>query len=203
MKPMAALIMAAGASSRFGGCKLLADVGGRPMLQQRIDQAGEWLPEDVYVVSGAWHQALMAAKERGELSGASFLYADRWSDGLAASLVTGIHALEADYAAVLVLLADQVALERRDLARLLATFNQHNSDGHAIVCAFYQGRRGVPAIFGRKSFPRLKRLSGDQGAKAVLYESAFPVYECPLPNAALDIDYRDQLTPRNGYAWGH
>ncbi|GEN27023.1 xanthine dehydrogenase [Halovibrio variabilis] len=180
--------MAAGASSRFDGCKLLADVEGSCLLQQRIDLASGLFPEDVYVVTGAWHRELMAARAEKKLAGASFVYVDSWAKGLAASLVAGVEHLERDYEAILVLLADQVALTRTDLEQLLAAF-----DGNNIACAVYHGKRGVPAIFGAKSFARLKQLKGDQGAKAVLYESAMAVSECPMPNARWDIDSREQL----------
>lgn len=188
MKRFAVLIMAAGASSRFGGCKLLAPVEGRPLLQRTIGLAAELFPDDIYVVSGAWHGELMDAKAKGKLAGASFVYVDNWSHGLAASLVAGVKYLKSDYNAILVLLADQVALERSDLDRLLAAF-----DGDNIACGFYNDKRGVPAIFGDNSFGRLMHLRGDQGAKEVLYERSISVQECSMPNASMDIDSRDQL----------
>lgn len=185
---LAVLILAAGASTRFGGCKLLADVGGRPLLQNSIDLASSVAPDDVHVVSGAWHQALLDATSAGELTGARLVYSERWREGLSASLEAGIRHLETDYEAVLVLLADQVALTRDDLTTLLDAF-----DGGGICCGFYRGRRGVPAIFPRAVFPGLKALQGDQGAKQLLYDNLLPVRECPMPNAAMDIDTPDQL----------
>jgi CTP:molybdopterin cytidylyltransferase MocA len=188
MKRIAALIMAAGTSSRFGGCKLLADVAGQPMLQRSIDLARGLFPRHVYVVTGAWHGELMEARDKGILHGASFVYADAWAEGLSASLKAGIEYLDRDYDAVLVLLADQIALTRSNLQQLLAAF-----DGHNIACGCYDGSRGVPAIFSRGSFDRLKQLSGDRGAKPVLYDSVVPVCACPMPAASLDIDRREQL----------
>ncbi|UZD64593.1 NTP transferase domain-containing protein [Marinobacter sp. AN1] len=188
MADIAALILAGGASSRFGGCKLLAEIDGRNLLQRSIELASGVLPGHVHVVTGAWHPQLMAAKAEGRLCGAEFIHATNWSEGMAASLRAGINNLTADYRAVLVLLADQVALTRADLAALLEAF-----DGHNIACGVYGGRRGVPAVFPRSSFPRLGQLGGDQGAKAVLYESTVPVRECSMPNAQRDIDTPEQL----------
>ncbi|MEI8640626.1 NTP transferase domain-containing protein [Pseudoalteromonas sp. Hal099] len=47
--------MAAGQSSRFNGCKLIADVGNKPMICRAVDtlQGDDTLP--IYVISGAWH----------------------------------------------------------------------------------------------------------------------------------------------------
>ena len=152
---LAVLILAAGASTRFGGCKLLADVGGRPLLQNSIDLASSVAPDDVHVVSGAWHQALLDATSAGELTGARLVYSDCWREGLSASLRAGIRHLEPDYEAVLVLLADQVALTRDDLMALLDAF-----DGGGICCGFYRGRRGVPAIFPVLCSRASKRFMG-------------------------------------------
>lgn len=163
------------------------------MLQRSIELAAGLFPHDVYVVTGAWHRAVLEQEAKGNLFGASFVYVENWSDGLAASLVTGVEYIECHYDAVLVLLADQVALARSDLEQLLTAFNGNN-----IACSFYNGKRGVPAIFGRNSFARLKQLSGDQGAKAMLYEPTAPILECPIPNARWDIDSRDQLAVWTG-----
>ncbi|BEH16702.1 MAG: hypothetical protein CL581_03360 [Alteromonadaceae bacterium] len=188
MADIAALILAGGSSTRFGGCKLLAEIDGRNLLQRSIDLASGVLSGHVHVVTGAWHTQLMAAKAEGQLYGAEFIHVVDWSEGMAASLRAGINTLAADYDAVLVLLADQVALTMADLEALLEAF-----DGHNIVCGVYGGRRGVPAVFPRSSFPRLRQLVGDQGAKAVLYETAIPIRECAMPNAQRDIDTPEQL----------
>lgn len=193
MADIAALILAGGSSTRFGGCKLLAEIDGRNLLQRSIDLASGVLPGHVHVVTGAWHTQLMVARAQGQLYGAEFIHATDWSEGMAASLRTGINSLAADYNAVLVLLADQVALTMADLEALLEVF-----DGQNIACGVYGGRRGVPAVFPRSSFPRLEQLVGDQGAKAVLYESAIPVRECSMPNAQWDIDTLDQLAAWQG-----
>ena len=135
MADIAALILAGGSSTRFGGCKLLAEIDGRNLLQRSIDLASGVLSGHVHVVTGAWHTQLMAAKAEGQLYGAEFIHVVDWSEGMAASLRAGINTLAADYDAVLVLLADQVALTMADLEALLEAF-----DGHNIVCGVYGGR---------------------------------------------------------------
>lgn len=178
---LAALILAAGESSRFAGCKVLASIDGVPVLQRAIDLAWSVLPGSVFVVSGAWHEAVQSAFGDGELAGATLLHNPRWQTGLSASLAHGITALASDYDGVLVLLADQVALVPADLQALLRGF-----DGQRIHCGFYQGRRAVPAVFGRTFYPALTSLQGDQGARVLLNDPATPV-------AAIDIDTRAQL----------
>lgn len=196
MSAIAALILAAGQGARFGGCKPLARVAGGSLLQRSIDQARRLFPRDVFVVSGAWHQALEQARQAGELSGATLLHHPGWADGLGGSLAFGVSQLAPAYQGILVMLADQVAVTHRDLARLRASF-----DGGNIVCGQYGGRRGVPALFGANRFARLQALSGDQGAKALLYDEGIPVCECPMPAAAIDIDTREQLGQWRDKRW--
>ena len=185
---LAALILAAGESSRFAGCKVLASIDGVPVLQRAIDLAESVLPGSVFVVSGAWHEAVQSAFDNGELAGATLLHNPRWQTGLSTSLAHGITVLAPDSDGVLVLLADQVALLPADLQALLKGF-----DGQRIHCGFYQGRRAVPAVFGRIFYPALMSLEGDQGARVLLNDPAMPIEVIDLPNAALDIDTRAQL----------
>lgn len=185
---IAVLILAAGKSSRFSGCKLLANIDHRSMLQSRIDLGNQVLPGHVYVVSGAWHEQFLGVQATGELTGATLIRNANWSEGISSSLRAGIEFLEKKYDAALVMLADQVELAPEDLQRLLSSFNGEN-----IACSFYQEKRGVPAIFGQNSFASIKQLHGDQGAKAMLYETSIPVMECDLPSAAVDIDTKEHL----------
>ncbi|MFV8782657.1 nucleotidyltransferase family protein [Microbulbifer sp. SA54] len=182
------MIMAAGASSRFDGCKLLADINGGPMLQHVISQV-KGLVEDTFVVSGAWEQSLSMARERGALGDVTLIYSQLWRQGLGHSIAAGVAELASLYDGILVLLGDQVAVSADDIQKLLANFA-----GKDIACAYYAGKRGVPAVFGRRCFDQLRRLSGDQGAKGVLYNPELRVATCDMPAAAIDIDTEAELS---------
>lgn len=183
----AILIMAAGASERFGDCKLLAPYQGKVLLQHAIDKAQQVCPGYVFVVSGAWHEALQAA----DLSAVRWIHNSAWSQGLGSSIACGMRELAPDYDAVLIMLADQVAVSVFDLQSLLLQGSQDH-----IVCASYQEQRGVPALFGRCSFFDLLALNGDQGAKKLLYAQRYPVLEQRMPSAAKDIDTPADLPTR-------
>lgn len=179
----AVLIMAAGQASRFGSCKQLTAICGQPLLQHAIDKANIVCPNQVFVVSGAWHQTLQQAFSTQQLHSAQLLYAPNWAAGLGHSIAAGVQQIANKYEAILILLADQIAVSSTDLQQLMDT-----STGHHIACATYQEKRGVPAVFNARYFPELINLTGDRGAQKLLYTEDKKITECPMNNAIFDID---------------
>jgi len=186
---IAVLVMAAGQSSRFGGCKLLADIGGKPLLAHSITCAQTSALGDTFVVTGRWHQEI--AQWLGHQSDITvqLLRNPNWQQGLGGSIAYGVKELADRYDGILIMLADQIGLTPQDLQAL------HNAkDGRDIACAAYNNRRGAPALFGHSCFSALQQLEGDQGAKQLLYHSDFGIAELPCSNAALDIDTPADIT---------
>lgn len=184
MDRIAILILAAGASTRFGSIKQLAALGDSSLLQHSIDQANQLLPGAVYGVLGANHQQIAPS-----VSGMALIINRQWRAGMGKSIAVGIDHIEQRFDAAFILLADQPCVPTAQLKTMLDAFTGDN-----IVCSFYQGKRGVPALFPRSCFPALKQLSGDQGAKHILQQTNLPVVELPLPEAAWDIDTVEQLS---------
>ena len=179
------IILAAGASRRFGGCKLLLEYRGKTLLQHcahLVKSAS--LPAPI-IVSGAWHQPLQ--QRHPELA---LLENPNWQAGMGNSLAFAARQVSDRYDAVLVVLADQCALTPEDLNRLVDTYQQQR----AIVCSYYDQRRGVPAIFPRSALPDLQQLDGDQGARTLLRSRQEKIITVPLPHGAVDIDTRDDWT---------
>jgi len=189
---VATLIMAAGKSARFGGCKLLAPVNDVPLLWRSIDNAEQVTPGHVYVVTGAWHEAIAAACLKGGRQQTRLIHHQRWAQGLGSSIAQGVRQLydsQTQYDAILIVLADQVALTPDDLAKLTTQASQQT-----ILCAAYNSHRlGVPALFGRTHFGALMRLTGDKGAQQLLRAPGAVVKSIPMPNAAQDIDTPEAL----------
>jgi len=186
---IATLILAAGASRRFDGCKLLAPLdNGMCLLEHTLALAQSVTTGPVHIVSGAWDADIRSLFAAIPETTANVLFNPQWAQGLGCSLAFAVHALADRYDAVLVLLADQIALRPDDLTALLEPFN-----GEVIICAEYAGQRGVPAIFPKRYFAQLKQLQGDQGAKSLLNNPDQPVVTVALENAAIDIDTRTDL----------
>ncbi len=182
---LAALLLAAGAGRRFGACKQLAPLAGKPLLRHALENLATVFTDDLFVVLGAH-----ADEIRPQVAYlAAIIEHDGWEAGLGTSIARGVDAVErADsYDGVLIALADQPALTSDDFGQLLAAF-----DGNRIVATDYGDRAGVPAVFPAACFARLRQLSGDRGAQAMLQAEA-DILRIALPAAALDVDRAEDL----------
>ena len=181
-----AVILAAGASRRYGSPKQLASYRGETLVARSVRLAHEAGTEALWVVlgyrAGPIHRAL---QESGATSvDTNTVRNPRWRDGMGRSLACGVRALDRSARAVLVCLADQPLLTAEDLVTLVAAWR---ASPRAMVASRYAGKLGVPAIFPRSHFRALKSLSGDRGAQALL-TSSNNVISVPTPSAAADID---------------
>ena len=180
--PLHIVVLAAGASRRFGSPKQLFPVRGRPMLSRTIQLATRVAGRSVTVVLGA-HESQLSELVR--TSGATIVVNRHWSEGLASSIRAGILSLPADCAGAMLMLGDQFALRRVDLQRLANAWRRAPS---CTVAAQYAGVLGAPAIFPRARFGQLAALRGDHGAQSLLRDPADGVVPVPMEKAALDLD---------------
>jgi molybdenum cofactor cytidylyltransferase len=181
MKPeIAALVLAAGSSSRLGQCKQLLQLRGETLIHRVARQALSCCPGSVICVLGAEHAAVAAAVE--DLAVQTCLNQD-WKSGMASSLRSGIAALPDTVAGVMVLVCDQHRIEAIDLKRLLTAWS-----ADSIVAAFYGSALGVPAIFPRRLFGQLSELQGDQGARNLLRSGTEIPAAVEMPAAGFDLD---------------
>lgn len=181
------LVLAAGAARRFGAPKQLARLGGEALLQRAVARATEVAGSAVTVVLGA-HAAAITPLLRH--SGVTVVINRQWEEGLASSLRAGITNLPPGSEAVLVTLADQAAITRFDLQRLIETWR---AQPDWAVAASYAGQVGVPAIFPASTFAALLALRGDVGARPVLAALADRCVRVPMPGAAVDVDTPEDL----------
>jgi CTP:molybdopterin cytidylyltransferase MocA len=182
-----AIVLAAGASTRFGSPKQLVRIAGRPLLHTAVTRASEVTGSALIVVLGC------GAAELGALlkhSPGSVVINQDWREGLASSIRAGIARLPLTCAGALLLLADQPAVSTDDLKRLAGTWRKQPQ---YIAAALYAGTVGVPAIFPRSLFPELAQLRGDAGARILLRRNAARVVRVPMPSAAIDVDTPEDL----------
>jgi molybdenum cofactor cytidylyltransferase len=185
---VAAIILAAGASSRLGSPKQLIQYNGEALLARAIRIALEAGFDPVIAVLGAERESIRAAVDN---TGAVFVDNDLWQDGIASSIHAGIRALDQTSQAVLIMSCDQPKLSADHLHRLLDTFASQPQP--AITASFYAGVRGVPAVFPAGAFPYLMQLSGDAGARKLLVNPPCPVIEIPCAGGEIDIDTPEDL----------
>lgn len=182
-----AIVLAAGASTRFGSPKQLVRIGGRPLLHTVVARTAEVTGNALIVVLGAGAGQLAPLLRH---SPGSVVINRHWREGLASSIRAGVARLPPTCAGVLLVLADQAAVTSDDLKRLAGTWRRRP---RCIVAALYAGTAGAPAIFPRATFAELAALRGDSGAKAVLHRSPDRVVRVPMPSAELDLDTPEDL----------
>ncbi|MGQ3354289.1 MAG: NTP transferase domain-containing protein [Phreatobacter sp.] len=193
---IAAIVLAAGRSTRMGGPnKLLAEIAGRPLVRHAAEAAlGAGLAA-VLVVTGHQEAAVRAA-----LAGlpVRFVHNADFAEGLSTSLRSGIAALGEDIDGAVVLLGDMPRISSGLVGRLAAAFAP--AEGRHIVVPVAGGRRGNPVLWGRRFFAELLKVSGDQGGRAVLAGAPEVVAEVPAEtdDVHLDLDTPEALAAAGG-----
>ncbi len=177
---IAAVLLAAGGSSRLGRPKQLLEHDGEPLVRRAARAALGAGVDELVVVTGAEAAAVEAALDGLPLRR---VRNDDWRQGLGRSIACGVEAVAAD--AVLLLLADQPAVDAALLRELLAA----GREGHRRVACAYAGGLGVPALFaGGADREALLALEGDGGARGLLAADRTSVHAIPAEQAAFDVD---------------
>lgn len=153
------VIMAAGAGSRFGSNKLLADFRGEPLFRRALDAVPEGLFCRVRVVTGYDPVAALAAARGFEVT-----ENDRPELGISRTIRLGLQELD-ECDGVLFMTADQPLLSAGTIGRLAAQFRREPG---CIAAAACHGKRGNPCLFPRSLFPELLTLEGDTGGSRVI-----------------------------------
>lgn len=186
-----ALVLAGGAGSRFGGPKLLAPFRGGLLLDAALDAALAAPVGGVVLVTGAGAEAVGAAanalaRRRARADRLVLAHAPDHAEGLSASLKAGLSALPADCEGVAVFLGDMPDIPAGLVARLAGRLTA----GRLAAAPVHEGRRGHPVMMRSALFPRLRALTGDAGAGAVLagLGEALALVETGDPGVLRDID---------------
>jgi molybdenum cofactor cytidylyltransferase len=180
---VAAIVLAAGRSSRMGRNKLLLDLEGKPILCHAVDQALDAGLREVVVVSG--HQASKIRDALGDRP-VKVIEAREHKLGMSASLKAGIRALNPKTEAALVMLGDMPQVSASLIRRLIAAYNP--LEGRSIVAPTVEGKRGNPVLFDRRYFPEMLELEGDVGARHLIGAHDDQVAELAVDDAAVFTD---------------
>jgi molybdenum cofactor cytidylyltransferase len=180
---VAAIVLAAGRSTRMGAeNKLLADIGGRPMVRRVADAALAGPARPVLVVTG--HQADDVAAALAGLD-VTLVGNPDYATGLASSLKAGIRAVPGECEGALVLLGDMPRIAPAHIGRLIQAFA---AAPDAIIVPVHGGRQGNPVLWPRRTFPELLLLDGDAGAKRLIAAHPADVRAVEMGSTAIFVD---------------
>jgi molybdenum cofactor cytidylyltransferase len=183
---VAAVILAAGRSTRMGGPnKLLAELGGKPLVRIVTEQALASKAKGVIVVTG--HQAGEVEKALRGLK-VTFVHNPDFAAGLASSVKAGIAAVPTGADGAVICLGDMPLIDSQLIDRLIEAFAPDR--GQLIALPVSDGRRGNPVLWARRFFNELMTLDGDIGARHLIAKHGEAVAEVPVEGhgAFLDID---------------
>jgi molybdenum cofactor cytidylyltransferase len=168
-----AILLAAGRGSRFDASgarnKLLAPLGNAtPLAVQAARNLLACRPPLVAVVAVVAEPDLPGNELASALAAAGCVvtHCPTAHEGMAASLIHGIHYAEQQYApqGFLLALADMPGIAPTTIGALVQAGNPE----HSICAPYWQGQRGHPVWFARSHLPALCALTGDMGARALL-----------------------------------
>lgn len=187
---VAAVILAAGSSSRLGFPKQLVVHQGATLLRRTVEAALSSVCTPVLVVLGAF-----ADRIAPELDGLPVqkIVNEKWTQGMGSSVRAAIStvAVLPSLEAVIVSVCDQPFLSS---AIFDALENRYRSSGFPIIASAYQDVLGVPALFDRVMFPELMQLEDASGAKAIIRRHPAGVESVLFPDGHIDIDtQQDQM----------
>ena len=196
MQQIAAIILAAGTSSRMGAEKntLILSLQGRPLLTYVIEAVLGSHARPIILVLG--HQANEVREHiQAYQDQLTIIENPAYSQGLSTSMQAGLRVLLSEKentsqhspTGAIFLLGDQPMLTPRLIDKLLTLREQ---TGKRIVVPRYQGQRGNPVVFSLDLASELMQVRGDEGGRSVLkrYPEEIATLEIDTPTANVDVD---------------
>lgn len=182
----AAVLLAAGSSSRLGLPKQSVMLDGVSLVRRAALELLKLDPISVTVVTGSGGDAV-----KKDLSGLRTLIAhnEDWAQGIGSSIACGARHVDEDTDGILISLCDQWKVDARDLGAIVSAWQ---SDISRIVSASWFDDEafiyGAPTLFPRKYIRELQKLTDDRGAKSLIGRNREKVNFVTVENAAFDLD---------------
>ena len=193
VKPTAGIILAAGASTRYGEPKQLLRLKDKCLLEWVLDAALNSALNSVVLVLGYAHKRIRKALGEKLLhSRLSVAINSQYKKGQSISLHIGLSKVKDDYPAVMFLLGDQPMFNAATIDILLERFWADDKD---ICVPIYRGKRKTPAIFRRRFYNQLMEIKGDTGARQLIDDNPARVLAVEIDNPIcfFDIDTRQDF----------
>ena len=179
---IAALVLAAGTSTRMGRPKPTLPLEGGLMLEKVLGTLRRSKIDRVVVVLGADKEEV---KRKVKFQGETVLFNRRYKLGMGGSLKVGLKAVEQTADAVLVALGDQPFVSPATIDRLVDAYVASRA---LVIAPLYRGFRGNPILFDKSLFPQIMRISGDRGAKSVVEANRGKLMEVEVEDRGVVFD---------------
>jgi molybdenum cofactor cytidylyltransferase len=171
---VAAIVLAAGGSTRMGRPKALLPIGTGTVLSTIVEKVLHAAVDRLVLVLGHEAEAVRTRAGLPDDPRLRVVVNEGWANGLASSLAAGLEASR-DAAAALVVLGDQPGIDPGTIERLLDAWRV----GAPIAAVGHAGRVIHPVLFDRSLFAELLLLKGDVGARDILRAHAGEVVKVP------------------------
>lgn len=189
--PIAAVVLAAGASRRFGEAnKLLATIEGCPLVVRAINTLIEGGVADIVVVTGHDREAIEAAVRGRPVH---LAHNAVWESGMGSSIGAGIRAADGWASGAFIVPGDMPTMTVQLIAALIAAFEGAGRD-RIVFPTTESGEQRNPVLWPRRYFPELCKLPPDAGAKALLRTAQ---QDCVPVTFDSDAALRDIDTPHD------
>ncbi|MFC1688039.1 NTP transferase domain-containing protein [Pseudomonadota bacterium] len=182
----AAILLAAGSSSRLGQPKQMVEIDGESLVRRASRLLLNLNPVSVTVVTGYHSEDVM--QELLDLP-LRVVKNDDWEQGQGGSIARGTFDISEEPDGVLITMCDLWKIKKTDLTTLIKAWSSDIS--RINVSSWFEGESiiyGPPALFPRKYIRELKQLRGNHGARSIIAQNRSEVRFVEMENAAFDLD---------------
>ncbi len=185
---LAAVILAAGESSRMGSPKALLSYRGRPFLEHLLEVTRQPRVGLTRVVLGATADQIQS---QFQIDPRMLVVNPNWRQGQLSSLQAALRSLPAAITdGILLCLVDHPLITRELIEELVEKFY---ATGKLIVLPIHNGRRGHPVIFSSQLYPELLAAPVELGARAVVRAHVGDLLEVPTVEEGVVLNLNDAV----------
>lgn len=185
---VAAVIVAAGASSRMSAIKQLLPWKNTTMLGYVIKQLKEAGADHIFVVLGAHEKEILNKIDTTKIS---IIHNKDWSQGMGTSIaktITYFKDQQLEFDGLLIAACDQPLIKLMHYKRLI---NSCINEGRIVASSYNEGL-GIPVVFDKIYFKELSTLKNDVGAKSIVKNHLDRLIQIDAPEAAIDLDTKEK-----------
>ena len=186
---VAAVVLAAGRSTRMGEPKQLLRVGERTVLERTVENVREADVEEIVLVLGYSAEEIRRELPADLSDGLRIVVNRQYEEGMASSLREGLSAVSGQMDGALIVLADQPFVRSETIDRIVERYRGSEAE---IVIPFFEGRRGNPVLLDRSVFPEAMALEGDTGFRAMFSSHAVGIENVDVDDSGILLDIDDR-----------